>query len=737
MVAAIAASAQAAATNAGVLATSSVSAIKSATLSASTAVASGVSLGFGSLITLLGRLWRFVADKFRSGANPLYLLGALDPRLLKAKFDQLVYRRSYLKWLGLASATLPVVAPGELTDSRFSFCAGPVPPMFTKAWCQERFIEAPPQHESAEISYKKLDFVCKPKLGAVLCGVGFAGWVPLVVNSCSHNEHAAIVQRVTLATQEPDPTVWLNYPTTSPLLPTFDERDPDEAAWLASQPGPKRRHYVNGVLDMASERKLGDHELFVKRENMIKTHVLYPEFGILRPRAIQTSTPDSNFRAGPDCSSYAHALGENDCLAQPRFKNFTLLYDAPPEEMSHIIGMQLEEIGPCLIFTLDANSQDASVPVDLLDINRRDYAASGFTEDALEAIDANRTLRGRSRSGIRYKREGSIATGVQWTTLNHSKSYATILEAFNPTAPLTWHYFCKSDDGLLLVSLAAGMDAAMALFREYRAHVLCHGFKLSAQATINPVGAEFLSLRLHVHGPRVLMVPKLGRMMSKLFWSAYPSEVINHYSYAHTVAVGLRAYQAVPILGVLLEKVLNLTVHALFDEKSDARKYKQILYSNAPGFDRDTMVQQYCELYECGVEDILRLESAFRAIKSLPWVISDPLMDRIITVDLGIEHNPLDILQEEPVKFLASSLPTAPGSGRFVPNSPSSILFHVAVEEAVLVQHPWAGVICGLIESVLIGTPYNLVLHIGLTAVRVCSPVAAVFCHAWHNLSVV
>jgi len=651
--------------------------------------------------------------------------------------NRLLYQLSYRKYRSYANVKLSETEPGALVFPAQGNACGQVTPLFTRAWCPKTMIEKPAQKEASKIDISKMDFVCKPKLGAALCGVGFSGYIPMVCNSCSHNEFASIAQRVTIKTPEPDPGVWSLYSVTDVRLPTYYEREPDPTAWLASLEGPKRAHYVRGYLDEAPIKKLGSHELFVKRENMIKTHVSFPELNNLRPRSIQTSTPASNYFAGPDVTTYASTLAEHGDEVT-RFPNYALIYDSAPDVIGRMMSEKAEELGPCLFVTLDANTMDASVVQEFLDINRRDYAASGFDSMALAAIDENRTLYGRSRSGIRYESHDGIATGVQWTTASHSKTFCSMTSTFKPVHDplLGWFYFDKSDDGWLLISLVKGRAPALALLSELRAHFLRHGFKMSCQVSESPFGSEFLSLRPHPHITTFILVPKLGRMMSKLFWSAYPMDVIDHYSYSRTVAIGLRQYVGCPILGPLLTRVLFLTTDALYDPRVDARKYKQLLYTQDPGFDRPTMLAQYCDLYDTTIEEIEQLEKVFSSITALPFMVSNNLMNKIIGIDLGFQNNPLDLLREEPVKFDSATVGPAVPSTRFVPNLPFWLFVNTFVEELFLCVVQSGFLWVGCFEALVYRSPRNLIVHCFMAAIRKVSPVGALLFHLGYNFAV-
>jgi hypothetical protein len=407
----------------------------------------------------------------------------------------------------------------------------------------------------------------------------------------------------------------------------------------------------------------------------------------------------------------------------------------PPEELGQFVYAKLEEIGPCIVVTLDANTMDASVRGEWAELNLRDYKTSGFSEPALATIAANSPLRGTSSTGITYSTDDGLATGVQWTTLNHSKTFATALQTF--FSVVRWFYFCKSDDGLVLISTSKGDQYALDIVASLRRHMLLHGFTLTAQVSRRPFGAEFLSLRLHPHLRTVLLVPKLGRMMSKLFWSAHPADVIDHYSYAYTVAVGMRYLIPVPIVGAMIKRVLELSIGALYDPRVEQRRWEHLRYKSPPGYDRHTLLFQYCQLYDTTVTEIEALELKFAQVTSLPWLVHHPLMDKIICVDLGLTHNPMDLLREEKVKIDPHELPQPPIHLREGPHwTPTSVLAAVVVEELAFTIFPPLRVAVGVVEAIVHQTGLPLVTHLAFALCSWVHPVVAIVAHGFYNLCV-
>ena len=414
-------------------------------------------------------------------------------------------------------------------------------------------------------------------------------------------------------------------------------------AWRHGLVPAKDRLYQSWYLDepVASPSKRAAHELFVKRENAIKSHSNDTAIVNIRPRAIQTSTPYSNDLLGSFISSYTKALEKH---VSDTSSTACFVYTMSPRQISVKLSQALELFPDPVFFSIDVASADASVTAAFNGVFRRILSRSGASSAVTDFIASNLPIAGRSKHGIKYMTPRGIASGVQYTTTSHSVQALVIWDSLK-IQPGQAFLFNKSDDNLLIVH----RDNQQIAY-DFMAAMLAAGLGTTFTASHELSNAEFLSMRFFGVPGRISSAPKIGRTMSKLFWSVYPTRISDPLDHVATVCHGLRHLVNVPILGPLLRRCAVLAAGARTDAPVSADEWSRLFWVDVY-INRDDLLQAYTRMYDTTVHEIETVENMILSIPSLPFVISHPLLDRIIARDLGLEALPNEISTEAPPRY--------------------------------------------------------------------------------------
>lgn len=507
--------------------------------------------------------------------------------------------------------------------------------------CVTEHFKRKPQNPAAHVVTNAATTApCKPTIGAVLTGVAFSAWDTTVCRSCAHNEHSAIINRVTSATPEPTLTAPMG-----PLTMVAPSSVADaELAWRKGLIPAKDRVYQSWYRDepLVREEQRAAHELFVKRENAVKAFGAHPDEVEIRPRAIQTSTPYSNALLGPFISSFTKAL---ELHVSYLSDTACFVYTKSPKDIALYVSSVLGLFKNPVFYSIDVASADASVSRQFNKVFRDILAHAGASDDVLKFVKANLPIRGVSKSGIRYSTDRGIPSGVQYTTTSHSVQALTIWDSLKFT-PGQAFLFNKSDDNLVIVE-ADNQEPAILFMRA----MLDNGLNTTFTASSKLCNAEFLSMRFFGFHGRVSCIPKIGRTMSKLFWSCYPTRIGDPLDHVATVCHGLRHLQSVPILGSLLIRCSQLSAGAKKDAPITADEWGRLFWVDVT-IHRDDILASFVDMYDTTHAEIFQVEAELSRIPSIPYVYSHPLVDRIIARDLGLEALPGDFVTEAPEVYL-------------------------------------------------------------------------------------
>jgi len=419
--------------------------------------------------------------------------------------------------------------------------------------------------------------------------------------------------------------------------------------WLDGLSGPKRNLYLQGYSDLPNtNREIVKRDLFVKRENNIKGKdqhnpndkskaVRDPDDWLhydIYPRAIQSGKKYPNLALGPFVSSFTKALEKMLLDIQ---SDFVVVYTKTPAQTAKLVITYYSTFEDPITISEDFVRADASTTMTQTGQLAEVLTACGAPAIVEALIEEAKIVRGVSRHGVKYYAEGGTTSGSQNTTLNHiTTSYCshTLFKKRYPDVRLVC--FNKSDDNLIIME---------------RKHCHLYGSLVFITQTLGMnvtsiwsqqlVGAEFLSLRIF-DARTPFALPKIGRTMSKLCWTVYPTKISDPHDHIATVCYGLRHLVPAPIIGPFLTRLMQLTPTGRIDyEALDDEPWKHNWEGNP--IDREVAIAAYVDLYSTTREEIFELERQLLAIPAIPYVFHNRLMDRIIKIDLGMQQSQLEL----------------------------------------------------------------------------------------------
>jgi len=254
---------------------------------------------------------------------------------------------------------------------------------------------------------------------------------------------------------------------------------------------------------------------FVKRELTMKGG---PEPEDFDPRWIQSPSTASNVVSGPFFYQFSKRLQE---------------VWGPTASITYAAGMTAEELGAwraqfgdeeVLIIVKDQKRYDAHAEKRAYDTKMAFYEAAGIDEWPLarESYEGQKTKRGYSSKGVRWKVKYTVGSGQPDTSCGNSLWNGLNVEAFLECMEV--HKKAKTlvmgDDAIIVLRVAGiSQEIIDQMLTDIKAYDLSMGYEATATITTHWYEAEFCSsLFWPVEGGFVLG-PKPGRLLPKMGWN--------------------------------------------------------------------------------------------------------------------------------------------------------------------------------------------------------------------------
>jgi hypothetical protein len=463
---------------------------------------------------------------------------------------------------------------------------------------------------------------CATTHGPSLAGIGFEGAEPLIVRRCIHNEEKAIIERAIAIRPPPIPGGWLTAHGIMtnwgrmiyPVEPTpFKE-------WASRYPLSKRealRKARDAVSTGYDPQHAAHKTLFVKIENSVEE---LSEDGTLNkaPRAIQATSMEELVTLGPT----AHALSKS-C------KGYALGFLYAPgcnaEDLDSWHSLARATFQDPVAISLDSVRLDASQKREAHSAYLSFCTNAGTPELYLSQLKASQHVKGSTRSGLKYRADYTIGSGVPITTqMNTITTAAAVRSAVQD--PSKAKFAAAGDDVYLMCERTDAHDILPAIVRQYEAM----GYQAKASISELEFG-EFCSGRFWLHSDgHYRFAPKPGKLLTKLFYAPDPRVYRGRpLEYISQVAEGMFTTAGhMPIVREILLKIVSLaggTAVATVDAH-------RILRASGLPYD-DTLYEQYRLLYGLTRDDFRSLLVEISFVDELPYLVKSQAMVQMARVD--------------------------------------------------------------------------------------------------------
>jgi len=373
------------------------------------------------------------------------------------------------------------------------------------------------------------------------------------------------------------------------------------------------------------------YRAFIKRE-----HVVYDSVAAIKPhgvpRLIQGRSEIVKVATGPFTHSYAKEL-------RAVWNNFDFSF------IVYAIGFTAEQLGAyvswCvgrgydLFFDIDMKRFDSCVHPEFLRLLHRIYLALGAAPELMRIFHRRLSKRGITAHNVLYLLQGQVGSGdgdtsgsdttfSGWMLLSIIEELCTIVRC-HVSLDLKFRALDMGDDVLILTSRLLMENRRIWLDQVYRSF----GFLPEISVHLNLYGVSFCSSRFWPTNTGLVLGPKIGRIISKTFWSI--DHVSDRKSWVKGICLGLlRECSFVPVLRVLLPHLISLcggvVAHPHFEEYKFHAKFDHEACS-------ETWDMMFA-LYGLCLDQILELER-FVVQVSLGQLITHPYLETICNVDLS------------------------------------------------------------------------------------------------------
>jgi len=271
----------------------------------------------------------------------------------------------------------------------------------------------------------------------------------------------------------------------------------------------------------------------------------------------------------------------------------------------------------------DGKRWDATMQKEHLAVRLAAYALAGA--EFLAFVTAGFTVYGRDPRGmLRYFLNGTVKSGHNDTTLGNSIVNAMIAALVMRLLGLSGDIIVTGDD--LLVAVEGDFDE-----RAFANEEAKYGINPEYRKFSNPADVSFVSGVWFSQGASWVFSPKPGRLLARLFWTTHPPAPRDRASYLNGVVQGLRpACGKLPVIGAFLDAHYTIGVAAA-DYYGSASHDKW----NASQRVTDDVLASFCDRYDLTPTDVDDVETLIRAHSLERGLISHPVIDRLMAVDLA------------------------------------------------------------------------------------------------------
>lgn len=228
----------------------------------------------------------------------------------------------------------------------------------------------------------------------------------------------------------------------------------------------------------------------------------------------------------------------------------------------------------------------------------------------------------RTRTGnFRYTLGGTVKSGHNDTTLGNSINNACIAAEALVLLGLRGSILVAGDDLLIVIDgdfdehALAGLEREFGIVPEYR--------KFHDHNHVSFVSGCWIGR------DRLMFVPKLGRLLARLWWSVHPPSKKAYRNYRHSVVAGL-----LPTCGAIPLYREFLNSHDSGGDVIATSKSHHVVYGVAQPTCDDPLAA-VCDRYGFTAQQVAELANVFVSLRGQHVFLSHPLVDIINGVDLA------------------------------------------------------------------------------------------------------
>jgi len=399
---------------------------------------------------------------------------------------------------------------------------------------------------------------CKFAVGFTICPTDI--WIPRL---CTHNELNALCYRQLLpAIGTPDgrETAWktgLHRLTKDlPLVLEENKDTPEEklSQFLEKYPLNRRKQIEAGYIKVNGTYHIGEciTKAFVKREWLVGK-VLEKR----NPRLISGKTDEYLAETGPD---YYHMM-KHVCKTY-----WSTVELAIKQSYIYTGGMTGDMIGAVFthfvergwqVIEADYSRYDGHNEVEALNAEMQ-YYGNVLDPEVIRVLRRQLRTMGRTASGITFKVDGKVASGVINTSFGNTVRGFMIVASYAATRNMPKEEYCVmqlGDDNIIFVKDIERFDLP-----KFCEHATTMGHKIEAIYRPDPELAEYCSMRFWNIGSGYVLGPKPGRILAKTFVCHDASLTKSDMeAYCVEIARGFKNYRWVPVMGPVVNKLIAKT----------------------------------------------------------------------------------------------------------------------------------------------------------------------------------
>lgn len=492
-------------------------------------------------------------------------------------------------------------------------------------------------------------YQCEPTFGYSMVGWMAPVCLPVVPRSCACNENVGLRCRFFMPSPEPLAGEWdkaFEMACSANLLREL-WRVPVEAVPYEEWEGhfePQRRRQIADARDqVVNLRRVVSNarQAFVKRE-LLPKWVANSDLDF-KPRIVLESDTVYQQETGPWCYALSHRLGEAWGVDQhPEWGvHFTYAAGMTLEGITEWVVRAAMRYAEPLFVSMDKTSWDGTLPEAALNVEMEIYAKCCCPASVLRLLVKQRELVGHSKHGIKFRRKGARATGVNNTSCGN-----TLLDGLSVV-----YWLCHAGVSVLDASvLVMGDDVVVVTQARHEARLRDAESRFTDLGLINKsrysrsvYDVEFCSKVAYptADGSGIMFGPKIGRILCKTGMCKLDLSPVKLKRWLRGVVEGIeRDVGFIPILRALVWRALRDT-QGLDPIYEPRRQYQIHAESHHVAGDLAASVME--TRYGVAWDEILALEAKIRATAT-PMLIESAVVDRVMAIDCPSARQEIDPL---------------------------------------------------------------------------------------------